>query len=58
MKKFRVVQIGLGGRGYSLYNGILKNRKDTDFIGFCDPDFSRCEKFANIAVDGHERPEL
>ena len=59
MKKFRVAQIGLGGRGYGFYNGIFKYRKDIEFVTFCDLDISRCEKAAQAAVEmGHARPAL
>lgn len=59
MKKLRVAQIGLGGRGYGLYDEVFKYRKDTDFVAFCDPEISRAEKSADIAMAmGYERPKI
>lgn len=57
MKKLKVVQIGLGGRGFSMYEEFLKDRKDTEFIAFCDLDIARAEKAMEVAVAaGHEKP--
>lgn len=59
MKKLKVVQIGLGGRGYSYYNTLLKYRDDADFVGFCDIERSRSEAAADAAVEmGYARPAV
>ncbi|MBQ7368615.1 MAG: Gfo/Idh/MocA family oxidoreductase [Clostridia bacterium] len=59
MNKLKVVQIGLGGRGYSLYEECLKYRKDTDFVGFCDVEQSRAEQAAETAVAmGYAKPAV
>lgn len=57
MKKLRIALIGLGQRGWGLWNGVLKNMEDVECVAACDSYSDRVQTFANeLEETGKGRP--